>query len=231
MSLAFTADTHVVTHAPLGSLTSMTLFAYVRPSTIDTTSRRIADEDSTSFLVLNTGGNNNLLQCFIPYSTTSAAARSSANWMSTGAWQAVAMTFDGVVAPKLWRGTPSQDMAEPPSYITSNAPVGTRTPNTASNLSIGLRPATTQAFRGEIGLIAAWNRPLTQSELRAFQRDLRARGSGCILFAPYFRVGAGPAFDYSGQSSHGVVTGAANSDEFPAALLAWHASQRRRRAA
>lgn len=235
MSLSFSADTDLVNHgsaAALDNLSPFTWAAWLYPTLIDTTSRRFIDKNGTSFLILNSGGNNNLLQAFVDYTGADCQVRSAANFMTTGEWQFVAFVDGGVgVLPLLFRGLPNTPCVQPGSYLIQQAGTGARgTTDAASDLCVGARPSTNNAFRGYIACVAVWNEALTQARLQAFQFDLRARGSGCILFAPYIGVGSGPAFDDAG-GHHGAITGAVPVDDWPPALLAWHAARKRRRAA
>lgn len=210
-----TANVNVGSGASIDNLVPTTFAAWVKPSAL-TGGRRIFAKGQTvgfHFFGIAAAGTGRL-GYVVDYNTTNANGTTNDGALTTGAWQFVAGTFDGVTPPKVYVGSLTALVAEVPSYSTSVAPAGGLTSDAAQNLYIGNEPGSSIAFPGDIAWVGRWSRVLTIGELIEQQFNRHAI-DGCVLNLELGWNGTGIQPDWSGYGNAGTVTGATVSAHVP----------------
>ena len=133
--------------------------------------------------------------------------------LAAGAWQCIAVTWDGSNAAKIYKGTLAAALAEA-SYATSTAGSGAYSSDAAEALFLGAGPNITQRFNGSIAWVGLWNREMTLAELQSQQFRPRVT-SGCVGFWMLGANGTATQADWSGNGNSGSVTGATVADHVP----------------
>ena len=195
-----------------------TFTAWINPDTVgEGNLGRMYDKAVFLQFRLGTAANPRLTHQPGSWSTTVPNANSANDTIVLGVWQFVAGTFTaGDGGPRLWRGTPSVSVAEL-SYAARTAEAGTASSDAADNAIIGNNPGATRTFDGRIAFLSAYGADLSESGAQTWRLDALRLWP----FAPWhkFSVGAlaghwplwesdaAVARDYSGNDSHGTVTG------------------------
>lgn len=212
--------------ASLGDINVFTYTAWIFPNTFGEGSfariiNKSASPSTGKFFNVhdNTSGTRNSLHLLIDTSGTDAEAHAADNSIVTGAWQFVAASFDSSLVPRLYRGTPSADVAEL-SYASQVTGTGSVNTDATYNLLIGNRDNGTRTFDGRIADVRIFNIVLSLSELLAVQRGLIVRPEKMIGWWPLFGEQS-PEPDWSGNNNHGTVTGAIRADHPPGVCALW----------
>ncbi len=191
-----------------------TVFGWVFPSSLTNNARLFVKGSvagNTGFFNFTVGNaGTNRLRLTIDYVTTDAQAQSADNFLTVGVWQFVATTVDGTNAPKLYRGGPSQGLAEPTSYATSTANSGARVTDGGQAFNIGNTVvAATQnlAWGGDIACLGYTNGLVASVTdlIDLMQRPRAWRGGS------FWRLGSngtGLVVDEGASRSTGTITGA-----------------------
>lgn len=127
--------------------------------------------------------------------------------LSANAWRCVAATMDTSVTSScihIYTGSLTANMVER-AYGTSDNGSGTSTnDDSAKKLFLGNIAADTQAFVGDIGPIALFNRILSLGEIQSWQFRPRLL-AGCVGFWRLGRNGTSVQPDLSGNGNAGTV--------------------------
>lgn len=137
--------------------------------------------------------------------TTNAGATTTGVNRPLNAWLFIALSYDGTDGPRVWTGNLTTPIVQA-SYSARTVGVGTTRTDNASDLFIGNRDGTAEAFVGKISHVGAFNRRLTQGEIRSWQFNPR-KMSGCILYMDLGFNGTSTQPDHSGNFNAGTVTG------------------------
>jgi len=163
----------------LDNITQMTMTAWIKPNSLgENGSGRIIDKDGTSFAgrmlyVCSSGtcGVNNSLRFARGFGTTDGTWTTTADAVSMGVWQFVAITYDD-----------SSVSNDPVFYVNgsvvssseNSTPVGSAETTEASyNWVIGNRPAGDRSFDGSIDEVRVYNRILSVNEITALYNQGR----------------------------------------------------------
>lgn len=131
------------------------------------------------------------------------------NTLTMGAWNFVAITFDGTTT-KLFHGAPGAAVLDvSPADNGSGAPVSEAT----SSLIIGNEPGGGATFDGRIADARVFDVALAAAELTSLMYGRPVRGANLKGWWPL--DGASPEPDWSGNGANGTVTGAVVADGPP----------------
>lgn len=169
--------------AALDNLGAMTIVGWIRPDTL-------GEGPSLGRIIGKTTGNTaaggwtlnldttNRLTFSVDYATTDLLRRSANNTITMGAWQHVAVT---------WNGSSTASNAiiyingAVPSYATTTNASGARANDAAQNIAIGNPPTLTdRSFDGRIDDLRIYNRVLTAAEIASLY-DAQISGHGCAI--------------------------------------------------
>jgi hypothetical protein len=156
----------------------------------------------------------------VDYATTDADARGQNNDFTINNWWFVAVTFDGVTAPKLYIGNLTTPVHEIASYSISTAPSGARVTDGGARTIIGNLDNGGVVNAGFQGRIAVANfiqgSVLSLGQLKQHQFNPHAE-AGSRIFTWYGFNGTGTQPDWSGNKNNGTVTGAKIAPNVPIA--------------
>lgn len=201
--------------AGIDTPSSLTVAAWVRPSTL-TPARIIIGKTDSSVGWRMYNGASNRLGFYWDRATTDLEFVSADNFQTTNTWAFVAATADSSGA-KVYRGTLTTPAAEPGSYATSNVGSGSFVSDASLSLLIGNRSSTINlSYVGQIAVVGYWhNRILTLEELIAWQWHPGMYHPEMNLFLHLGYNGTDTQVDWSGAGNHGTITGATLGDHVP----------------
>lgn len=139
-----------------------------------------------------------------------AASFSNFGAWGTGKWVFCVAQQDYNTASncRLFIGDASTPAAEPSSYSVQTNGSGSHVSDSGSPLYIGQRGNNAHQLNGNIAFAAAYNRVLSQAEIRAIQRNPRLKLDGCVLHMfPGIAGASASQPDYSGYGNHGTIMG------------------------
>jgi hypothetical protein len=151
----------------------------------------------------------------VDYSTTDANASSVDNVLTPNNWYFIAVTFDGVLAPKIYIGTLARPASEIAYRSVPAAPTGTRVTDGGAIFAVGSQSNATQGPGGRCaGVNFITGAALSPAQIVMQQFQLWPHPMSRVL-SIYGNNGLGPQWDFSGAGNNGSVLASALAEPLP----------------
>ncbi len=197
-----------------------TMFAWVNPTSVITTTSRILDKQGTQRLIFAVrDSTNGDLRCGYNRNSVNLNILSTTGYVTTGAWQFLACTWDtsGSNGNQLmYRATLTATALTQPTYSAQAVGSGTHDDSSATVTLGNGNGGSTNSFAGTIAVFGWWNRTMTAGEL-ASQMFTPHASNGCIALFALGRNGTGTQPNLCGTKTAGTVTGFAAAAGVPLA--------------